>query len=38
VEGYVDQKQKPLAGTGAFGWDDVVVLTSTVAIGFSLGV
>jgi len=38
VEGYVDQKQKPLAGTEAFGWDDVVVLTSTVAIGFSLGV
>ncbi|CAL1143972.1 unnamed protein product [Cladocopium goreaui] len=37
VEGYVDQKQKPLAGTEAFGWDDVVVLTSTVAIGFSLG-
>lgn len=29
VEGYVDQKQKPLAGTEAFGWDDVVVLTST---------
>lgn len=29
VEGYVDQKEKPLAGTEAFGWDDVVVLTST---------